>query len=239
VAPASPIQVLEVAYGSFPRISALNPEFRDGVPRLKVTLRISDPEGGTPDPRQLLAVLREFLPSLGSHRCCGANSLDETFFEAGRRRHCAVEEKDDTVDIAHLIEHVIIDVQHFVGRMRVCSGVTCAYADPRDRYDVFVEAPEEAVGRACAQIAVCLMGEMIAGFRPDPRYLCVLELARLARDYAGQPIRDRTAALAAKWGPGALSDATEFLRSQGYLREIPSAFNFTGNALLGYLPARA
>jgi hypothetical protein len=236
--PAPVLEVLEIAHGEYPHVVSLNRDFREGTKKLKLTLRITDPRE-LPRARDLMETLGEFLPSLSYHRCCGSNSLEETFFERGRRRRCAVEGADEGVDIAHLIEHVIIDVQHFVGRMRICSGVTCAYADPHDCYDVFVESPEESVGRASAVLALNLVGDLLDGFRPDPRYLCVMGLARLARDHAGSPIHVQLESFEATWGAEPVAEAMEFLQGQGFLKECPASINFSGRPLLAYVPEEA
>ncbi len=236
--PAPVLEVLEIAHGEYPHVVSLNRDFRQGTKKLKLTLRIADPRG-LPRARDLMETLGEFLPSLSYHRCCGSNSLQETFFERGRRLRCAVEGVDEGVDIAHLIEHVIIDVQHYVGRMRICSGVTCAYADPNDRYDVFVESPEESVGRASAVLALNLVGDLLEGFRPDSRYLCVMGLARLARDHAGSPLHAQIEPLETAWGREPVAEAMEFLKGQGFLRECPASINFSGEPLLAYIPEEA
>jgi hypothetical protein len=227
------MEIVGIDYGKFERISSLNPDFQEGRDRIKITLRI--PEAAhLPPPLQLVETLAGFLPSLSSHRCCGENSLQQTFFERGERQRCAMKEKDPGVDMAHLVEHVLIDVQHFIARMRICSGVTCAYSSPLDLYDIFVESPEEAVGRVSALLAISLVADLLEGFRPDPRYLCVMGLARLARDNAGAPVALRSRPLLEAWGREQVEQGISYLHELGFLSECPSAFNFSGRPLLTY-----
>lgn len=230
-----PLSLIELGFGAFPRIDSLNPSFRPGVRKIKLTVRIRAGED-LPAARELLDPLAELLPSLAEHRCCGSNTLRESFFRDGARPGCDMPETDNGVDLAHLIEHAIIDVQHFIARMRICSGVTCAYTEPGDHYDVFVESPGPTVGRTSAVIAVNLMSDLLEGFRPDPAYRCVMSLARLARDHAGLAVEMRLAEMRVAWGDESVTEAIEFLRRQGFLSRAQATFNFSGTPLLAYVP---
>ena len=224
--------------GEFPRVTPLNPAFIPGLPLLKLGLKIGPdpPCGGA---TAYIEALSGFLPSLSFHRCCGNNSVKESFFQRHLRRERAMEEHDDAVDLAHLVEHVMIDIQHFIARMRVCSGVTCARNSPRDRFDVFVECQEEIVARAAAGIALDLVEDLLDGLRPDPRYLCLIQLAQLAHDHPGQPVNPRLRALETTWGRRLVREAVVGLRRRGFLSEIPVAFNFSGGALIGFHPRKS
>lgn len=232
------IDVQEILYGDFPQVTPLNPGFVPGVKRLKMTLTIGDgrSNGGT---AEYVEALAGFLPSLSFHRCCGNNSMKETFFERDQRRHCAMKETEEGVDLAHLVEHVLIDVQHYIARMRICSGVTCAWNHPRDRYDIFVECLDETVGRTSAGIAVDLVEDLLAGRRPNPRYLCLIQVARIAHDHPGWPVEPRLGPLSATWGGRLVGEAVAALRRRGFLEEIPVSFNFSGRPLLCFLSDEA
>jgi len=228
------IEVRDLLFGDFPQVTPLNPDFVPGVKRLKMTLSISEgsANGGI---SEYVEALTGFLPSLSFHRCCGDNSLKESFFERDQRRHCSVKEMDGGVDLAHLVEHVLIDVQHYIARMRTCSGVTCAWSTPRDCYDIFVECVDEKVGRTAAGIAVDLVEDLLAGRRPNPRYLCLIQAARVACDHSGWPIEPRLGPLIASWGRPLVGEAVADLRSNGFLREARVSFNFSGRPLLCFV----
>lgn len=174
------------------------------------------------------------FPTLADHRCCGANSLRESLFGGGRRRGCSVTDRDPGVDAAHLLEHLIIDIQHYVGRMRICSGVTCAYHDPPDRYDIFVECPEEKVGLLSASIAVGVLVDLMTGQDVNPHYRRIMETARRARDLAGSDVRSLAEDPAARPGAEKISEAIDYLRLQGFLIEIPAGAG--GGTKLSYVP---
>ena len=160
--------------------------------------------------------------------------MSQSFFEREHRRNCALQEHDDGVDLAHLVEHVMIDIQHFIARMRVCSGVTCARNSPRDRFDIFMECEDETVARTAAGISLDLVEDLLDGLRPDPRYLCLIQIARLAHDHPGRPVNPRLRRIEVTWGRSLVREAVAALRRRGFLREIPVAFNFSGGALLGF-----
>lgn len=206
-----------------------------GRTRLKVTLRITG-VNGSPPPESWLQDLETAFPSLSRHRCCGENSLRDSFFRRGHRRACAVEDHDPGVDVAHLTEHLMIDIQHFVGRMTICSGVTCAYREPRNMYDIFVECPEEKVGLLSASVATGLVNNLLSGREPGDGHRCLMEAARRARDHAGEPLARHSRDLESAWGSRAFAEATDYLRVQGFLSEHASTLNFSGQPLLAYVP---
>jgi hypothetical protein len=229
------LQVISALYGGFPEVRRLNPEFIPGMRRLKLTIRI--PAGDNlPSAETLFGILQKPFPSLGRHRCCGANSIGETFFTRGQRQGCSIQEWDPGVDLAHLLEHLIIDIQHFIARMKICSGVTCAYREPRDMYDIFVECPDEKVGLLSASIAVGLVSDLLAMGPADPHYRCIMEVSRHGRDNAGRSILHRLDPLETKWGAEAVSEAVDYLKLQGFLTEGPAAVS-GGEAMLAYNPA--
>jgi hypothetical protein len=216
-------------------VTRLNPSFRPGVPRLRLTLSIA--AGGRRTPvAAFLESMSAFLPSLSLHRCCGNNDLQESFFQREQRKGCAVGDADDGVDLAHLLEHVLIDLLHHVGRLKRCSGVTCAWTSPKDRFDVFVESDEEKLGRACAGIGLDLVVDLMEGRALDSRYKCLLEVARLAHDHAGWPIGPRVSPLVRTWGREIVEASIASLEERGFLSRSPSSFNFSGQPLLAYEP---
>ncbi len=206
----SSLEVLGAALGAFPEVSRLNPEFVPGRLRLKLTLRIED--RGLPASRDLFEAIEASFPTLARHRCCGRGAL-------AREAVGPEQDRDPGVNVAHLVEHLIIDVQHFIGRMSICSGITCAYRSPHDRYDIFVEAPEEKVAMLGASVAVGVSGDLLAGRPVDPHYRCIVETARAARDGAGKSVRWLAQPLESTWGSEAVSQAIDYLRIQGFLAE--------------------
>jgi hypothetical protein len=62
------------------------------------------------------------------------------------------------------------------------SGVTCAYTDPPERNDVFVECRDQDEAALAAWIAAEVMNGVLAGEPAKPLYPDVLHCARLMHD---------------------------------------------------------
>ena len=239
---SDPVEIAGLWFGLFTEITALNRRFIPGHPRLKLTvdLNLTERKPGA-SPALFLASLERLLPSLGRHSCCGHARIDETFFgrsdgspsrfhEADTRH-----QPDDAVDIAHLLEHLIIDFQHGIADMRACSGITCGHKTPITRYDLFIETPDERVGRVCVALACNLMNEMLLGGDPSPVYATILRLARhvFLSDGAAFTTSQSTAALG---GDRHAADALVSLLAAGFVKEIPMAINFSRVPLYGFNP---
>jgi len=140
-----------MAYGEFPEISNLNPRFRADSKKVKVTLDIQITEtSGLPDFSSLVGKLIRLLPTLKKHQC-GEHLFDNLKLDAKAppmsHQFSSCNCRSDIVtDIAHLMEHVIIDLQSNITRMPSCSGITCGYKEPGYRFDMFVECRDKNVG---------------------------------------------------------------------------------------------
>ena len=145
------LNIKEIAYGEFPEISNLNPRFRADSRKVKVTLDIQIAENSDlPDFSSLVGKLIRLLPTLKKHQC-GEHLFDnlklDTKTPRSSHQFSACNCRSDIVtDIAHLMEHVIIDLLSNITRMPSCSGITCGYKDPGYRFDMFVECRDKNVG---------------------------------------------------------------------------------------------
>ena len=63
--------------------------------------------------------------------------------------------------------------------MPMCSGVTCQYREPRNRYDIFVEAVNQDVAAFSGHLAVDMVGNVIAHGSLDTKYKDIIELAKV------------------------------------------------------------
>lgn len=226
-APLEPIEVSLVEFGPFPEITPLNPRFVPGRPRLKLTLDVNlSARAAGRSPADFIQPLEALLPSLSKHRCCGDHRIRETFFTSGRRPSCAMRETDDSVDIAHLFEHLVIDFQHSVADMRICSGVTCGYERPRHRYDVFVESAGQGVGVLCVDLARHLMNDLLRGGSLDPIYAGVVELARHFHRNPGGPLSSMACARLLAGEPRT-REALQILLDASFIREMETSVNFS------------
>jgi len=208
--------VQSVSFGAFPRIDRLNPRFVVGRERLRIVIDVDAAAlGPGVTAPSLFERLREYLPSLSRHRCGGGTPLDRTLADA-ETGLCA----------AHLLEHVVIDLQHRIAGIRPCSGVTCGYEIPRHRYDIFVETTDRAVGSLSVAIGRGLMIDLLSGSRPDSIHHKTIELARYLFLNPAARLTHVSAARAVG-GNGRAAAALAVLREHGYVMEQRHSINFS------------
>lgn len=146
--------VVDIQYNAFSEVNHLNQNFIPGVNKLKLTIDAISSTKVYQDTYHIIAAqCSQLFPNLRNHLCC-YEKLDK---ELTNHNHENKESHDYVTDIIHLIEHVIIDVQCSISKMKICSGITCNYYEPRNRYDIFVECIDEQVGYYAAQLAIELI----------------------------------------------------------------------------------
>jgi len=215
-----PIEVVHLEFGEFPQVNRLNPRFVPRRERLKLTLDVHPPgDPALAAPPALIEPLSSLLPGLHRHRCGENGRISETTLRRARKGEPAGEQ---SADVAHLLEHIIIDFQHEIAAMKICSGVTCGYERPRNRYDVFIESPGQRVSRLCITMACELMNGLLKGQHPDPLYVRIVRLAR--RIY-----RNGSAPIAAGHGDGdsQTAAALRVLRELNFVEEMDASINFS------------
>jgi hypothetical protein len=148
------IAVHAVTAGPYPQAAGLHPRFVRGLPRIRLTLDIGAGLRRRPEllPAPALEGLLRICPLLPEHECGSGGPL-----EPGAAGGDA-----DGLGLAHLIEHVAIELVASATGGR-CHGVTCAWRDRLDRFDIFLECPDVALGRASALLAAALVRDLCAG----------------------------------------------------------------------------
>jgi hypothetical protein len=90
---------------------------------------------------------------------------------------------DSAANQAHVYEHVTLELLGAIDEASSrLSGVTCAYTDPPERNDVFVECRDQDDAALAAWIAAEVMNGVLAGEPAKPLYPDVLHCARLMHD---------------------------------------------------------
>ncbi len=233
----APIRVLTCGFGPFRQADRLNPRFLPGHDRMRLTIEMPAREAWPPR-ETLWRGLRETFPHLGRHRCGGDSRLEAQVCTPSPGEP----EPDPRTDIAHLLEHVILDIQHFIADMPTCSGVTCAYRRPAGRFDLFIESPGRDISRLGVGLAVGILSRILGGDPPDPVYASAVRLARAVRDHRPEPI---TPAAARGWlrgrppglPPAHLEDEADadralgVLHDQGFVSRFEASVEFSGMPL--------
>lgn len=170
------LEIKELSYGEFPQICALNPRFRPGSKKVKIVLdiHVAEVKKRETDLSSVFRKLAMLLPSLERHQC------GEQLFEdlKSRKRPLQSTRLDNTTSVAHMMEHVIIDLQSNITGMDSCSGITCGYRDPSFRFDLFVECKDRRVGTFSAFFAADLLKRLISGKSLSRRYRALIDLAK-------------------------------------------------------------
>ncbi|UCB52310.1 MAG: hypothetical protein JSV10_10055 [Candidatus Zixiibacteriota bacterium] len=170
------MQIREIYYGEFPEICGLNPRFKPKSKKVKVVVDINVPQiqKGNLDLSSAFGRLVRLLPSLERHQC-GEHLLED--LGSGSKDFLS-QHSDQITDIAHMMEHVIIDLQANITGMDSCSGITCGYKDPSSRFDLFVECRNKRVGVFSALLSIDLLRALLTKKILSGRFRALISLAK-------------------------------------------------------------
>jgi hypothetical protein len=171
------VEIKEISYGEFPEIFGLNKRFKPKSKKLKVVLDVFMPKNKQAvDFSLIYRKLLKLLPTLEKHKC-GEN----LFKNLHHHTEISSEKMEGVTHIAHLTEHMIIDLQSNITKMDSCSGITCGYKNPENRFDLFIECQDEEVGRFSTFFAVDLMKKLLLGKNPARKHFRMIELVKYLR----------------------------------------------------------
>jgi hypothetical protein len=175
------MQIVGISYGKFPDISFLNPNFKTNSKKIRVVLDVFLPWKKELNLSSVYRNVLKLMPTLSKHSCCVSlfyGSLDQEG-EGG----VPLKKVGDITDIAHLMEHMIIDMQANVSGMDSCSGITCGYEEPDFRFDIFVEYRDKDVARFSSYLTLDLMYKILMGKKVFPKYQNIIKLAKYLYRY--------------------------------------------------------
>jgi len=175
------MRIAEISYGKFPEISFLNPNFKANRTKIRVLLDIFLPRKKEVNLSSLYHKVHRLMPTLSKHRCCVSlfyGSLDKE-----TEGSVPLKKIGDITDIAHTMEHMIIDLQANISGMDSCSGITCGYKDPDFRFDLFIECKDKDVARFCSHLTLDIMKRILSGKKVFPKYERLIRLAKYLYQY--------------------------------------------------------
>jgi hypothetical protein len=233
------IQIRDVAVGPFPEAARLHAGFTPGVPRVRLTLDVGLALRKKPGPLGAVEsrALLEFCPRLFDHDCGAAGLLRSLLSggepatgknpDAGSDPDCSPDGRDG-LNLAHLIEHVAIELIVAVTRVQRCSGATCAHIGRLDRFDIFLECADPLAGRAAAILAAALVRDLRIGHtdRLSLHRRCLDLLALLAPAGDARMVAEDVAQRLDCGRDEALQALHEMVRL-GYLDAGPAAYLFS------------
>ncbi|MFQ5670014.1 MAG: hypothetical protein ACE5HD_05785 [Acidobacteriota bacterium] len=225
----------------YPRIRKLNPSFRRNVPLLKLQVTI---DWSPPDPAHALAELQERLagvsPSFRRHQCRGQEGY--RLFQ-GPTHDGATQDSGGSLEaslaLAHLIEHVMIDVISFITSSHRVSGVTGAPWDSNRPLDLFVECPDLSLASLSIHLAMTWLLALLEGHSLNGCGRPTLELARHLYRNRFQSVVPRRAARELSQAPDKVLEALRFLEKAGFACQERHTMNFSGTTYYHVCPGKA
>lgn len=175
------MQIVGISYGKFLDISFLNPNFKYASTKIKVVLDVFLPRKKELNLSSTYRKAHKLMPTLSKHSCCVS-----LFYGSLRQEEeggVPLKKIGDITDIAHLMEHMIIDLQANISGMDSCSGITCGYEEPDFRFDIFVEYRDKDVARFSSYLTLDVMKSILSGGKIFPKYQKVIQLAKYLYQY--------------------------------------------------------
>lgn len=170
------MQIVSLSIGRFPELSDLDIFLKHSELKLKLVLDIFFPEDRGFEFKMIYNKITDFLPNLQKHKCW-AHLLGGSV-PGEERNDLPFQSVGGVTDLAHLVEHIIIDLQSTVGQMKSCSGLTCGYQEPANRFDLFIECEDRRVATFSSNLAVKMMKELLWKGSLSPDYSKSIQLAR-------------------------------------------------------------
>lgn len=170
------MQILGISYGKFPDISFLNPNFKARSTKIRVVLDILLPRKIEVNLSSVYRKVHKLMPTLSKHHCC--TSLLYGSVGGSEQGDIPLKRIGDITDIAHIMEHMIIDLQANVSLMDSCSGITCGYKEPDFRFDLFIECKDKDIARFSIYLTLDIIKRALLGKRVFPRYQRIIRLAK-------------------------------------------------------------
>lgn len=176
------MRIKQLERGVFPEIERLNPHFRPGAPKLRYFLDTSldNPVPGTVREPNLDLFL-PFFSRLSSHSCGSGRACARSRGGYLHEPSSSLVSLHDRVDIAHYLEHLVLDIQYDLGGAESFSGVTIALAASASQFVTVVESEETEFGVFAVNAGLAMMHQALYSGTLDPRFHHVLDLARWLR----------------------------------------------------------
>jgi len=152
-------RLVDITFGHFPEVLHHNHRFIPERGMMKITLFLEK------EPQRIESEawekLWQIFPHLRDHQCRG-NLCTTQFGQLNQvNSSLPIILTGDSIDLVHLLEHLIIDLQCTIQGMNVCSGITCNYKQPPNKYDIFVECLDRRVGFLTVILAIDILQSIL------------------------------------------------------------------------------
>lgn len=161
------MRIISHTFGKFPEIEHLNPQFIPGRTKQKITIDVySSAEKFKAIYHKLNEEVHQLFPTILRHDCGKpANNV---------RRKGPFHPYQGVIDVIHVIEHIMIDMMCHITDLTICSGITCHWWEPNNRFDIFVESTDQKASRFAAYYATSLVKDMLKNNQIDEKFHVLL-----------------------------------------------------------------
>jgi len=156
------MKIITCEDGAFPEINHLNHDFKTDSLRLRITLdtTLSRDYYINLFPKLLFTVL-DIFPNIRKHHCSHGQNSDTLRENSMDHLPSPIKLVGDVIDTVHLFEHLTLELQCLIGQMAQCSGLTCNYWSPENRFDVYIECDDSRIAQFSCNAAIALFNNML------------------------------------------------------------------------------
>jgi CheY-like chemotaxis protein len=177
------MKLLKVEYGVFPEVKALNNNFSETSGKLCIVLETNFENSLEETPRHLnLEKFYPFFSTLKHHSCGQCVSHQSSSSNFSHQTSNEILTVEDRIDIAHYMEHMILDLQFQLGKSEQLSGVTHLVKDQNNQFVIYVECENMQQGIFSINLVTAIMHQALYSGRIDPRYHYIIKLAKWLTD---------------------------------------------------------
>ncbi len=229
--PPDTLVIHDIEHGEFAAALPLNPLFRSDRGRLRLTLDLGIDlrrRALSPTPAQRESFL-SFAPRLDHHDCCLGVGLDSLLAigSAPPSRAPAAPDDADGLPLAHLVEHLALELIADATGGRDAHGATCAHADLPERFDLYLEVSEPLLARTAAILSAAVARDVCAGLDRLDLHLRSRDLLIALATGSRTVLVPEDVASEQEWTTGGAREALDALVRIGYLESRAAAFTFS------------
>lgn len=219
------LRLLGIRHDTFAVIERLNPRFVAGALKIRITV---ETESYPRAPEHVLAGrLLAGFPHLARHECRVGTSGD---LAPAPGTNIQLVEDEPSANQAHLLEHLVIDLLSVFEPSVRRSGVTCAWVDPPERNDIFVECREEGVGVAATMLALIAMDSALDDRPLTPLFGDLVRVWAVLAQTDAEPVHPRHVVRRSGLPRHRVEHALALLAHTHLVSEESFALNFSGEA---------
>ncbi|MEW5806486.1 MAG: hypothetical protein AB1756_03920 [Acidobacteriota bacterium] len=220
------IRPIFLKHNYYPEIIHLNPQFNPKIKLLRATILIDWKEDQKRKKiERLITKMAEISSTIHMHRCSD-DGVYLPFAKQGKKKK--KKSFDGDVALAHLIEHLTIDFLCFVTELRKCSGVTCAFRRPRNKFDLFIESIEVLPCIFSFSLAVSAVDALLQNGCPAEYFKNILKASRYCYMRRYDLIEPLDMAAFFNWGIIKTEEILEIISMAGFVEKEEYSFNFSG-----------